>query len=448
MVLKSNLFRIGILVLLIAGVGIGIALTRVHVGNPTYTFINETSDHRFDESIMVSIKAATKRTGTENAIVILEKLPEGQDLLTFSNHLFQQLHVGERSQGRGILYVYVPKQHALRIEVAYALEGLLPDASLRMLEEAAKTFIYSDRDHDFWAELLITIGIRIEKNDAGESADFSGFRFLSGGAGRISTSYDVSREQLEKEIQNLPPGSTKYQASARNLNEAVQLYLESLSERIYDLNLGILDLDSKIFRLKTPMTAAQLQRNYRMMSDAGIFKIFEEGEFAFVFFKPGNPVLPLVFRKSQGGEWKIHEPLSWSLFHRFEDSKKVFLKFPLRSSNPEFGRFLQQNFGQPIFYFDSGVDISKMAEMNSGWQRDYFMLYDLQKLEPEVASLPIAMQLDLFTNRGQFSKFVEIYKKLFDARPQDPVIKTNYLFYKSELTFDSHEWRKTMDDGQ
>lgn len=414
-----------------------------------YTFINQSQDHRFDESIRVSILAANNKAHADNAVVILDKLPpDFKNIESYASELFHRLNIGRAYNSRGILYLMLPSLHALKIEVSYSLEPQLPDSSLRLLEEAAKTFIYSDRIHDFWAELLITTNLLLknseDKTEKQTSYDLSTFKYLSGGAGRMSTSYVPTKEQLLKEIADLPSASTRYTRSSTDLDEALRIYLDSLSEGIYAINLGILDPDSQLFRLRTPMTLAQLQRNYQMMKKAGVDKTFITKDLAFVFFKPDFPVLPLVFRKNHNREWLIQEALSWSLFHRFEDSDKVFLKYPLKTENNDLSLYLKQKFSLPLFHFAEQIDLEHLDSIKGSWSTDYFFLYDIESFRSRLAQIPLAQRLDLQTNLGLFSEFLKTYKEACDLYPKDNILKKNYQFYKEQLVFKNEDWQLSL----
>ena len=126
-----------------------------------YVFINETKDHRFDESIRVSILAAEKRTGVQHAVLISDKPIPKDDINFGAAQIFKDLQLGKQNSGRAILYYYSPEKKLLKIEVGYALEGDLSDVIVHRLELAAKSFIYSDHYQDFWAELINTINIEI-----------------------------------------------------------------------------------------------------------------------------------------------------------------------------------------------------------------------------------------------------------------------------------------------
>lgn len=67
------------------------------------------------------------RTGVEVAIATVSDL-EGEALETYAVDLFAAWGIGKKGKDNGLLILVVPPERALRIEVGYGLEGLIPDA--------------------------------------------------------------------------------------------------------------------------------------------------------------------------------------------------------------------------------------------------------------------------------------------------------------------------------
>lgn len=422
-----------------------------------HVFINETSDHRFDESIQVSILSSFNRTHVQNAVVISDRF-SSTDLNSAAAELFKTLKLGQHTQGRALLYLFSPRASSLKIEVGYALEGVLPDAHVHMLEQAAKTFIFTDHYQDFWAELINTANIEIYerenlKGEVTEDFDFSKFRFLSGGAGIISNRYLATPGELEKEMNRLKPEEKSRFTPDADIRVTVENYLESLHKGLGDENLPLLARESRIFRQITPMTNYQLYRNWKMYSRAGIDRVFTEGKEGFVFFRPGYPVLPLVLR-NENGVWKVQEPLSWSLFQRFEDSMKVFLKYPLNSSSSDLNSYIAGAFGKPI-YNGPIIDLEALYQGNfesRSLLQTYFRLYWLDQAVELVENNPSLkwtddlgwVALDVYSNLGQFSKALSVMEKLVRAHPEDVTWKRNYDFYKNAYHFTGPDWTLSL----
>src|SRR6202140_2799478 len=94
---------------------------------PQYVLINETDQHDFDLAFRMSLKLAEKKSGIENALVLLQSLPPSTTMEETATDLMTRLRIGARRNGRGILYIYSVKENLLKIEVSYALEGDIPD---------------------------------------------------------------------------------------------------------------------------------------------------------------------------------------------------------------------------------------------------------------------------------------------------------------------------------
>jgi len=418
-----------------------------------HVFVNETADHRFDESIQASILASYKRTGVQNAVVITDRFPS-DELETRAHRLFRRLGLGRASKGRAILYLYSPAAKALKIEVGYALEPVMPDVQLHFLEEAAKTFTFSDRYQDFWAELLNTLNIEIQKREAGgrDPVDLSRFKFLSGGAGLTSRAYDVSAARLEDEMRRLPPSARADFRAGRSPSDSLAAYLASLRAGAGDEDLGVLSPASRVMRAVTPLTSYQLYRNAGMYDEAGLDELVADGDLAFAFFRPGHPVLPIVLRRSDG-VWLVEEPLSWSLFQRFEDSNRVFLKYPLELGSAEGRRYLARAFGRPLY---RGPALTTSALLAPALRRDplrysYFRLFWLERAARELERAPsddqdrLSIALDVYENLGRFSKYLATMKRLKELRPEDRELARDYAYFESQLKLSGPSWRRTLD---
>src|ERR1700674_4154415 len=171
---------------------------------PEYVLINETSRHDFDLAFRMSLKLAEKKSGIENALVLLPALPPGKTIEETAAELFSKLQIGARRNGRGILYLYSVKENLLKSEVSYALEGDIPDIFCRQLEEAAKTYMLSEVPQDFISELIITTNLRGAgtKSAAGQPSRpkwISG-DFLSGGGGALVRGYGKTLSDYEGAI--------------------------------------------------------------------------------------------------------------------------------------------------------------------------------------------------------------------------------------------------------
>ena len=438
--------------------GLGSAYFLHHKRPIKYVFINETSDHRFDESIRMSIFAAYKRTGVQNAVFISDSHLENESVESVANRLFKELELGRKNEGRSILYFYSPKNKVLKIEVGYAIEGIIPDITVKGLELAAKSFVYSDRAQDFWAELINTLNIEIDEKEhnlplSSAGFDFQNFKFLSGGAGITSYDYSTSWDQLKKEMNKTTAAGNAQFKAQKTVEASLEVYLASLGAGIGNSNLDILTDESRYFRNQIPQTSFQLYRNWRMYQKAQVDKILAAKNLAFVFFKKDHPVLPIVFRL-EGDRWKVHEPLSWSLFQRFEDSNKVFQKYSIRFLPQDLDWYLKNILGQPLYPLQEPLTINFLAQTDTDLTDMKSTLFHLYGLD-QVAKLlevrrfetlsedELKMAADTYTNLGQISNFLKTYRTLAALQPQNKIVKENLKFFEKNLNFNDNEWRLT-----
>src|SRR5271154_1913374 len=173
-----------------------------------YVLINETGQHDYDRAFTMSLKLAEKKSGIENALVLLASLPPSKTIEQTATALFTQLQIGARRNGRGILYLYSAKENLLKIEVSYALEGEIPDIYCRHLEEAAKTYMLSEIPQDFISELIITTNLRgsgeLRDQTRGSRPNWLSGGFLSGGAGSLVSGYSRTLADYDGGIRRLP----------------------------------------------------------------------------------------------------------------------------------------------------------------------------------------------------------------------------------------------------
>ena len=126
-----------------------------------------------------------------------------------------------------------------------------------------------------------------------------------------------------------------------------------------------------------------------MYRAAGIDRIFMEGDCAFAFFKPGRPTLPIVLVK-QDGQWRVQEALSWSLFHRFEDSMNVFLKYPLSGISVDLSKYPKKYLGHPLYPLRKNINVAVLARQgiqDSDLDSLYFKLFWLQKVSEKFSDV-------------------------------------------------------------
>jgi len=328
------------LALLSAAAVIGGALFWQHARGPQrseYVLINETGGHDFDLAFRMSLKLAEKKSGIENALVLLPELPPGKSIEDTAAELFSKLQIGARRNGRGILYLYSSKENLMKIEVSYALEGDIPDLFCRQLEEAARTYMLSEVPQDFISELIITTNLHGlgSKDQAGPMSrpKWLNAEFLSGGAGALVHGYGRTLEEYERAIQRLPAAQFNDFTASKDAEATAHRYLLSLARGIGDPRLPLLTEGSRVFRAVVPRDEAQQRRIFEFLDGAAPHRVLYADGLALVVPQPGKSNLPVVLRRGTDALWYVDEPKAWTYFHRFEDNVDFYVKY---ADNPFF----------------------------------------------------------------------------------------------------------------
>ncbi len=149
----------------------------------------------------MSLKLAEKKSGIENALVLLPALPAGKTIEEMAAELFSKLRIGARRDGRGILYLYSAKENTLKVEVSYALEGDITDLYCRQMEERPRRRTCCLRFRRiFISELIITTNLRGmgSQHDVAPVTrpNWLNAEFLSGGAGALVHGYSKEARGL------------------------------------------------------------------------------------------------------------------------------------------------------------------------------------------------------------------------------------------------------------
>jgi TLP18.3/Psb32/MOLO-1 phosphatase superfamily protein len=324
---------VGLVVLL----GVGAWVSR-HYGKPhrpRYVLINETGQHDYDLAFKMSLKLAERKSGIENALVLMAALPQSKSIEEAAAELFTRLQIGARRHGRGILYLYSAKENLLKIEVSYALEGDIPDLYCRRLQEAAKTYMLSEVPQDFISELIITTNLRgagaVRTAGRGSAPNWLSSDFLSGGGGALVHGYSKTLADYAGAIRRLPQVELKEYLPAPDAGVSVERYLSSLAAGIGDPRLPLLTEGSRLFRAVVPRDEAQQERVGEFFRAAAPHRLLFAGDLALAVPQPNHSNLPLVLRRGADSLWYVDEAKSWTYFHRFEDNVNFFVKY---SDNP------------------------------------------------------------------------------------------------------------------
>lgn len=461
------------LVLIVAALAGAAVLWRHQAPPPRarYVLINETGVHDFDLALRMSLKLAEKKSGIENALILLPTLPPGKTIEESAVDYFSKLRIGARRDGRGILYLYSAKENLMKIEVSYALEGSIPDIFCRRLEEAAKTYMLSEVPQDFLSELIITTNLRgMGSKDAPESMAAPSWldaEFLSGGGGALVRGYDRTLDQYRRAIQRIPAARLNEFEPSSNAEATLERYTLSLSRGIGDPRLPLLTEGSRIFRAVVPRDEAQQARVFEFLRSAAPLRILYANDLALAVPGPGKSNLPIVLRRGADRLWYVDEPKAWTWFHRYEDDVDFRVKY---DDNP----FLRQMRGlklpnatrtiygayvgtpsPPVYPFrleDAVARLEDRIHAAPNDARNYASLGDLYLFEMNwltraIAAYEKAEQLepgelayhwrlmDLYLDDSRADKMLAELKFLSGRLPDDRYVRDWYAYYKKEYEF-------------
>jgi hypothetical protein len=437
-----------------------------------YVLINETAQHDYDLAFRMSLKLAERKSGIENALVLLNTLPPGKSLEETAAGLFEQLRIGARRNGRGILYLYIARENLLRLVVSYDLEGDIPDAYCRRLEEAARTYMLSEVPQDFISELIITTNLRgmHSKNaaDAPARPRWLTDDFLAGGGGALVHGYARTLEEYQRAIRSLPPAGLEKFQPASAAAKTLERYLASLADGIGDPRLPLITEGSRVFRAVVPRDEAQQKRIYEFFNAAAPYRLLYANELALVVPQPGHSNLPIVLRRGTDGLWYVDEPKSWTYFHRFEDSVNFNVKYAdnpflaqLRAMRlPGTERAIYGNHvnapSAPAYPFALADEIRareeaiRIAPQSAAAHAALAELYlfemnwltkSLALYEKAVALAPDELAyhwrlVDLYLNASRAGQALAELKLLSERLPQDTQLRDWYRQYRQEYAFD------------
>jgi hypothetical protein len=473
----AAILAIGILVL--GGLGVLAAIHRrpAMADRPRYIFVNETDDHDHDTAFEMSLKLAEKRSGIENALVFLPRLPPDRTIEQVAAELFERWQIGRDRAGRGILYLYSKEENLFRIEVSYALEPVIPDALCRQLEDAARTYMLSEIPQDFISELLITMNLQADEAEPSAGPGLRAPAWLketrySGGAGAQTTGYRKTLEEYQAAVRRLPASSLAEFAPADDPSETARRYLMSLERGLGDPQLPLLTEGSQVFRMIVPRNEAQQLRVFHFYAEAMPSHMIRLDTWGLVVFRPGVPNLPIVLRRGWSGAWFVDEPKAWTYFHRYEDGVDFLPKYDdlpflaglrqLGHPNAEHPIYLRRvrTPPAPSYPFSLGGAVAELEQAireRPSDDRRYAALGDLYLFEVNWISRSLEMferaamlapdrldyqwrLYDLYLNNSQADKALATLKRLADHLPGDRQVQDWYRFYRNAYDFKPGEF--------
>ena len=103
--------------------------TSFHVSDPASLLTHDTVSYLNEKLTQLA-----KDTGIQSAVVVLPSVGDS-DVFEFSQELFRKWGIGQRDKNDGLLLTYVEDQHIIRFHTGYGLEGELPDAVCKRIQQ-------------------------------------------------------------------------------------------------------------------------------------------------------------------------------------------------------------------------------------------------------------------------------------------------------------------------
>lgn len=99
------------------------------------------------ETLEQQLDALERDTSAEVAVVTMKTLGNQQSIEDYATTLFNKWGIGKEARDNGLLVLIVANDRAIRVEVGYGLEGILPDGLAGAV--IRESFLPRFRDHDY-----------------------------------------------------------------------------------------------------------------------------------------------------------------------------------------------------------------------------------------------------------------------------------------------------------
>lgn len=103
--------------------------TAFHVSDPDSLLLKDTVSYLNDK-----LTKLESSTGIQTAVIVLPSIGD-KDVFDFSQELFRNWGIGHKDKNDGLLVAYIEDQHVIRFHSGYGLEGLLPDAICKRIQQ-------------------------------------------------------------------------------------------------------------------------------------------------------------------------------------------------------------------------------------------------------------------------------------------------------------------------
>jgi hypothetical protein len=285
-------------------------------------YYNDTSITQIDQNARIALRRARERTGVEFVTVILKTIPENISIQDYAAGLFDKWEIGSRTNGKGLLILFVEDTHTLKIEVGYELEGIITDAFCSVFQPTIKSYYAGRYFGDVFCNTIECLHKRIIEGPGYDPENYlrrgrtlydkllAGDTFLSGGGGIVDDEYFYEKEAKFSFINDLSEEKVREFDTDKDIEVVLARYFKSLEEGINYPFLGILTEGSQMMLLEYPQSAHFYKSRWKDCQQALPYRISYEGDLAALRFDR-NHSFPIFLRRTEDGFWKVDAARAW-----------------------------------------------------------------------------------------------------------------------------------------
>jgi hypothetical protein len=336
-----------LLVLGCSGADSGLYPERPH---DTPYYYNETAFTEMDQSSRACLRYARARTGVEFVTAIVRSTPNTMLIGDYAAGLFDEWEIGSKTDGRGVLILFVEADQTLKIEVSYELEPFLTDAYCSSFQPTIKSYYAGRYFGDVFDMIVESLSRRILLEITEEDPDWLAYpaahpdileasdTFLSGGGGVIEDDYYYEKNAKLAFIKPLPVERIREFDTDRNMVTVVERYLRSLREGINYPFLELLTEGGQMKRLEYPESPHFYRSRWEDCRRGFPYEIKVEGDLAVVRFSEDTS-FPIFMRRTPNGFWKVDAARAWvSSWQDFAGNKSgpMYRDHPWMFAFPEY----------------------------------------------------------------------------------------------------------------
>lgn len=79
------------------------------------------------------LKTFERETSSQIVVAIFPRIPEGEEMVDFSQRLFEKWKPGQADKDNGAIFLVFAEDRKMRIHTGYGMEGVLPDARCKQI---------------------------------------------------------------------------------------------------------------------------------------------------------------------------------------------------------------------------------------------------------------------------------------------------------------------------